>query len=65
MTRARPIKRRAQEEGQPIREVELGTDRMTALRFRERPPHKKGELFRRLLIKQWSGPLPTIRIRIR
>ena len=43
----------------------LGTDRMTALRFRERPPHKKGELFRRLLIKQWSGPLPTIRIRIR
>lgn len=43
----------------------LGTERMTALRFRERPPHKKGELFRRLLIKQWSGPLPTIRIRIR
>ena len=43
----------------------LGTDRVTALRFQARPPHKKGELFRRLLVKQWSGPLPTIRIRIR
>lgn len=43
----------------------MGTDRLTAMRFHEQPPHKKGELFRRLLIKQWSGPLPTIRIRIR
>jgi hypothetical protein len=37
---------------------------VTVLSFRARPAHKKSDLFRSLLAKQYPGMLPTIRIRI-
>lgn len=38
--------------------------KLTVLSFREDPAHRKGHLFRQLLLKQYRGVLPTIRIRI-
>ena len=38
--------------------------KLTLLSFRQRPPHRKGHLFRQLLRKQYRGPLPVIRIRM-
>jgi hypothetical protein len=38
--------------------------RVTMVSFRTRPAHRKGQLFQRLLLKQYRGVLPTIRIRI-
>jgi hypothetical protein len=43
----------------------LPSSRVTVLSFRARPAHRKSDLFRRLLVKQYQGPLPTIRIRMR
>jgi hypothetical protein len=43
----------------------LPLGRVTVVSFRARPPHRKGELFRRLFVKQYRGALPTIRIRMR
>lgn len=43
----------------------LPSSRVTVLSFRARPAHKKSDLFRRLLRKQYPGVLPTIRIRMR
>jgi hypothetical protein len=43
----------------------LPWSRVTAVSFRARPPHRKSDLFRRLLVKQYAGVLPTIRIRMR
>lgn len=40
------------------------SQRLTMLSFRARPAHKKGELFQKLLLKQYGGVLPTIRIRM-
>ena len=44
----------------------LPSSRITVLSLRARPGpmHKKGDLFRRLLVKQYHGVLPTIRIRM-
>jgi hypothetical protein len=43
---------------------ELASSKLTVLSLRARPSHKKSDLFRRLLVKQYRGMLPTIRIRI-
>lgn len=43
----------------------LPNGRFTLVWFRARPEHRKGVLFRRLFAKQYRGPLPTLRIRIR
>ena len=43
---------------------ELASGRLTVLTLRARPAHKKSDLFRKLLVKQYRGVLPTIRIRI-
>lgn len=45
----------------------LASSRMTVLSFRARPSrtrHKKGDLFQRLLVKQYRGVLPVIRIQM-
>jgi hypothetical protein len=42
----------------------LHVQRVTAISFRARPRHRKGDLFRGLLAKQYPGALPTIRIRM-
>ena len=38
--------------------------KLTLLSFRQKPPHRKGQLFRQLLRKQYRGALPTVRIRM-
>ena len=50
--------------GLHIRLHDLSPARVTALSFRARPAHRKGDLFLRLLRKQYQGVLPTIRIRM-
>jgi hypothetical protein len=40
------------------------SSRMTVLSLRARPSHRKSDLFRRLLIKQYRGMFPVIRIRM-
>lgn len=45
----------------------LASRRLTVISLRARPSHakhKKGDLFRRLLVKQYRGVLPVIRIRM-
>lgn len=39
--------------------------RVTAMSFLARPPHRKGMLFRQLLVKQYAAPYPTLKITIR
>jgi len=51
--------------GLHVRIHTLPTKRMTVLSLRARPAHKKSDLFRRLLVKQYRGVLPTMRIRMR
>jgi hypothetical protein len=50
--------------GLHIRLHDLSPARVTALSFRARPAHRKGDLFLRLLRKQYHSVLPTIRIRM-
>lgn len=48
-----------------IRLHALPVGNATLISFQASPRHKKGDLLRRLLGKQYSGVLPTIRIRMR
>jgi hypothetical protein len=45
-----------------VRMHPLPFDRITAISFLPRPAHRKGELFRKLLVKQYAAPYPTLKI---
>lgn len=48
-----------------VRMHSLPFQRVTAISFLARPPHRKATLFRQLLVKQYASPYPTLRISIK